>query len=324
MNETSCPLCRENSVILGPRRTHKCLDVEYSLFHCTSCEGVFWLPPVFPDEKFYEEQQFGTYALSHSLGHLKLPGHQEGFFKHFPLRRGRLLDIGCSDGIFLQYAEKVGFQVHGIDIDSVAIKRAMNVTQNVWAMGLDEFVSYSRTNRLQFDVITFFEVLEHQPNPCHFIENIREILAPSGWVAGSVPNRNRLFASGRSRFEHYWDLPPHHFQWFSKGSLDGFLRRSGYTDLTIVERMYGYKTEELLHQIGGLVKAKVAGRDQVQEIELQRLVTVMPTLSTRKKFLLLGLRTAKNVVKLPFKALEITLERFFGTGPSLYFQARVR
>lgn len=56
-------------------------------------------------------------------------------------------------------------------------------------MSLEEFSEFAKKEGLKFDVITFFEVLEHQDRPREFLERVKELLKPGGWLAGSVPKR---------------------------------------------------------------------------------------------------------------------------------------
>lgn len=82
----------------------------------------------------------------------------------------------------------------GIDFDKRSIENARRRFgfNNLYTKTLEEFVSYAETNDLSFDVITFFEVLEHQGRPLEFINNVRKVLKADGYIAGSVPNRERL------------------------------------------------------------------------------------------------------------------------------------
>jgi 2-polyprenyl-3-methyl-5-hydroxy-6-metoxy-1,4-benzoquinol methylase len=62
-------------------------------------------------------------------------------------------------------------------------------------MSLEEFYEYAKEKNLKFDVITFFEVLEHQDKLREFLEMVKGLLREGGYIAGSVPNRKWLFAS---------------------------------------------------------------------------------------------------------------------------------
>ncbi|MEM2074300.1 MAG: methyltransferase domain-containing protein, partial [Nitrososphaeria archaeon] len=61
--------------------------------------------------------------------------------------------------------------------------------KNTFVMSPQEFAEFCQKEGLKFDVITFFEVLEHQDKPVEFLEAIKSMLKPGGYIAGSVPNR---------------------------------------------------------------------------------------------------------------------------------------
>lgn len=89
---------------------------EYKLYHCPNCDLQWW-GPLKMVPKFYENETFETYKFFHLGIRKKLAYYQEDFFRTFPIKKGKLLDIGCGDGVFLEYAQKFGFEVYGIDFD---------------------------------------------------------------------------------------------------------------------------------------------------------------------------------------------------------------
>lgn len=71
---------------------------------------------------------------------------------------GRLLDIGCAYGSFLQLAQK-HFQCIGIDVSSHALSVARKIlpkSVGLYRMSVDQ-IAFDK----QFDVVTCFDVLEH-------------------------------------------------------------------------------------------------------------------------------------------------------------------
>ena len=120
----NCPVC--NTFIEDKHFIRKYIsefnNKEYKLYHCTGCSLEFWIPlQIIPE--FYEKESLDLYKSLH-FGREFLSVHHRPFFKYFPLRKGKLLDIGCGDGIFLKEAEKKGFEVWGIDFDKKSIETA--------------------------------------------------------------------------------------------------------------------------------------------------------------------------------------------------------
>jgi SAM-dependent methyltransferase len=284
---------------------------------------MFWSPPKFPDEGFYDVLDFGVYELAHGLGNRGLAAHQVGFKEHYNAKKGKLLDIGCSDGAFLAWAQGQGFDAYGIDVDTNALERARKITENVWPMQLDQFVCYARERDFRFDVVTMFEVLEHQPQPRQFLSDALTLLSSDGWISGTVPNRERLLKTGRTPQENWGDFPPHHFLWFDEGALKKALSSFGLVDVRVQDRMHGYWIEERVHVLGKPFKRRFTGSATCDPLPLERLQEAGIELKQRTVRLLYGFRGLRDILKLPPKALEAAIEIIFRKGGSLYFQARL-
>jgi 2-polyprenyl-3-methyl-5-hydroxy-6-metoxy-1,4-benzoquinol methylase len=218
MNTLKCILC--NALI--PKDEYLLdyyISDYYRLYHCFNCGIEFWHPFKMPSVDFYED-----YSKCYSM--LLTPSHKK-FFKYFNYIKGSLIDVGCGAGVFVEYAQKRGFDAHGIDFNKnwiiAAKKRGV---KNLYSTSLELFTNKKKL----FDIITFFEVLEHQNNPKKFIEDIKKLLKQGGYIAGSVPNRQRR--SSVTEFiekKEFTDAPPHHFTWWDKESLLYFLKSNGFT-----------------------------------------------------------------------------------------------
>jgi 2-polyprenyl-3-methyl-5-hydroxy-6-metoxy-1,4-benzoquinol methylase len=220
----NCPICKVEveassfkEVYVSPYNNQ-----EYKSYECPNCD-VHWWEPLKINPEFYENEVFEGYIAFYEGVGTRLGGHHKAFFKHFPSNvRGKLLDVGCGDGRFLRYAKEQGFEVWGIDFDKKSVE---NVKRNlgidtVFAMSLEEFYEYAKEKNLKFDVITFFELLEHQDKPREILEMVKGFLREGGYIAGSVPNRKSFFVKELCQRIYTWiDNPPHHFLRFSKFSL---------------------------------------------------------------------------------------------------------
>lgn len=315
--QLSCPICRS---ACQPRHLGSFCSAgcRYELVHCRTCDLMFWNPPSLPAEFSYASLGFGIYDTSHGSGHEELSAHQRAFPRRYRGPRGRLLDVGCSDGNFLRWAQSNGFEVYGVDIDSVALQHARRITPRVWLLTLAEFAEWASGRGLRFDVITFFDVLEHQPQPLPFLRSAARLLVPGGWIAGTVPNRRRLLKTGRSACEAFWDLPPHHFLWFNAGALRSALVAGGLNGVEVQCQMYGYATPEILRLAGYPVKRFALGRPPAGA----GLKAPSPVLPPHREWLFRALRHAKQVAEVLPQAMEAGVERLARAGGSLYFQGR--
>ena len=213
---------------------------EYKLYYCPQCDLQWWEPLKMIPE-FYENAGINFYEMFHEGVNRTLPYYQEFFFAKIQkfikkdYTKLKLLDIGCGDGLFLKKAEEKGFEVYGIDLDKNSVKVANKRLSKgrVYNFSLKDFVNFAKNKGIKFDVITFFEVLEHQDNPLVFLEAVKSLLKPQGLIAGSVPNRESFFQYLNRILNPQVDAPPHHFLRFSKRSLYNLFYKSGFQNIHI-------------------------------------------------------------------------------------------
>jgi 2-polyprenyl-3-methyl-5-hydroxy-6-metoxy-1,4-benzoquinol methylase len=334
MDKVKCPICYTEVEERNFKETYVSPynNQEYKRYECPNCD-VHWWEPLKIIPEFYESEVLEDYIAFHEVVGTKLREYQKAFFKYFPSNvRGKLLDVGCGDGRFLRYAKEQGFEVWGIDFDKKSVE---NVKRNlgidtVFAMSLEEFYEYAKEKNLKFDVITFFEVLEHQDKPREFLEMVKGLLKEGGYIAGSVPNRESMFIEIFR--DNYIDYPPHHFLRFSKSSLEKALNFSGFKDIEVYKldfpfiELFPYLEKKLFGNLDKLkikLKGMVLGNERKARVyAVEDLVKVSP--SKGKAFMLMimlmVLKLIKNAMLLPFTVGYVG--KLKENGISLYFQAR--
>lgn len=93
---------------------------------------------------------------------------------------GRLLDVGCATGFFLDEARSAGWDVRGSEVSAWAAAHARE------RLHLDVEVGPFPGRQLageHFDVVTFFNVIEQLPDPRAAERALRDMVAPEGVVA---------------------------------------------------------------------------------------------------------------------------------------------
>lgn len=223
--EPVCPACGEASRKAAIEEYGR-----YKLFGCGSCGLQFWQPREMPNARWYEQMYGGR---DEKLLPLE-PGHK--YFLADPLapRGGDLLDIGCGTGNFLGAARKAGFRVSGTELDRNAARFAKERVglERVFPLTISEFAEQHADEK--FDVVTFFEVLEHQATPREFLQKVNMVLKPWGAIALSVPNRERWMTG-----PDVLDYPPNHFLRWNAAALKQFLSAQGFEVLSIREQPAG-------------------------------------------------------------------------------------
>ncbi len=221
----NCAICHSSNVGVGQKKGI------YTLQRCRACGVEFWDPLQHPGEEFYE-----TSDLHDIKGRRDLQWRHRQFLKNPPLARGRLLDIGCGTGEFLMHCKKKGFEVFGIDIAARNIEETKKRygINSLYQGTIKDFVATN--NQTKFDIITFFEIVEHLADPIDFINDVKKVLKPGGYIVITVPNAAR-FGGLKEKEEN----PPNHlFQW-RKNPLRLFLHQEGFTAVTVEEQKISYE-----------------------------------------------------------------------------------
>lgn len=218
MSDVTCPVCEV--VTSSPPVEH--VDA-YRMYHCGSCDLVWAEPLQTPGAQWYAGNV--EYHRILLLGLDALQWNHRQFLRDLPLSGGRLLDVGCGSGQFLAAAARHGYRVSGLDFNPVAMETARRRygLPDLFCGTLEDFCG-SRPEA-QFEVITAFEVLEHLDNPKGFLRRTHGLLVPGGYLALSVPFRDRW---PRIRSLDLWDAPPHHFTRWSRKAIVGALSEAGF------------------------------------------------------------------------------------------------
>jgi SAM-dependent methyltransferase len=177
------------------------------------------------DEGYYEgADAMGYHGYSDAEGRKR--HHDRTLLDEIEKRcaRGRLLEIGCAYGYFLDEARKRGWGVRGVEPSAHAAQFARQ------HLGLDvctDAFTDLEIDPTSVDAIALWDVIEHLPNPRETIEHAHAWLAPGGLIAISTGD----VASLSARLHRAdWSLmtPPWHQYYFSRKTLGRLLECCGF------------------------------------------------------------------------------------------------
>ncbi len=101
----------------------------------------------------------GLAALAPALKTLSDPGYVLSQLAALP--KGKLLDVGCGNGRYLAYAQQLGWQAQGIEIDPAAVRAAQARGLQVAQAGFDQLNDLPR----DFACVLASHTLEHTHQP---------------------------------------------------------------------------------------------------------------------------------------------------------------
>ena len=188
----------------------------YQIVKCDRCELVYTNPMPYlgglyhdtADEVYLKSQRQRSKTAEKALQ--KILRFKQG---------GRLLDVGCSTGIFLDAASKY-FDSEGVETSDWACNEA-GKRHKVYSTPLSELNFKNR-----YDVVTLFGVIEHFEDPRKEISSIHNLMKPGGLLViytGDIDAWLPQFLGKR-----WWWYQGMHTFYFSRQTCRSLLEKCGF------------------------------------------------------------------------------------------------
>jgi SAM-dependent methyltransferase len=157
------------------------------------------------------------------------------------IKPGKMLDVGCAVGFFLDEAKKRGWQVSGLDVSAFAVQYVQE------RFGFD-----ARHGSLvdqdypegAFDLITMWDVIEHVPDPKAYVQQAARLLRSGGVFALATPDVDSIPARLTGKRWVGYKLSEEHVYYFSVTTLKRMLDEAGF-DIVDVRHVGKYVTMRL-------------------------------------------------------------------------------
>ncbi|MCX6824774.1 MAG: class I SAM-dependent methyltransferase [candidate division SR1 bacterium] len=201
----------------------------YTVYGCHDCGLEFLYPQ--PDLKtldmIYNGDYYGSRGIKDNYENVKRM-KQATFswiidkIKKYK-KEGKLLDIGCATGFFMDIAEKKGFDVYGVDISKEAVKKAQSLfgEHKVFNSSIDDF-----NIKDKFDVIIMTDLLEHVFDPSKTLHQVKSFLNPGGILVVLSPDAGSFSRKLMKKYRMQFKLE--HLYYFTDKSILSLSQNNGY------------------------------------------------------------------------------------------------
>ncbi|RMG26907.1 MAG: class I SAM-dependent methyltransferase [Bacteroidetes bacterium] len=213
----ACPACESGDITyLLTAKDHTVSQETFDIWQCEACQLRFTqnVPRETDIGRYYQSEDYISHSdtqkglinwLYHRVRSITLRQKRKWVEKYAGRKSGRLLDIGCGTGAFLNTMQKAGWQTLGLEPDEGARAYA----RQQYGLDVRKLEAMYELPAGQFDVISLWHVLEHvhQLHPC--LQRIHELLAPGGTLFVAVPN---YLSADAAHYRQHWaayDVPRH-------------------------------------------------------------------------------------------------------------------
>lgn len=135
--------------------------------------------------------------------------------KYFKSRTGKLLDVGCGRGEYVEIFKKLGFDAHGVDLEAT-IEEAIRADLET------EKIPYPNNS---FDFIMCKSTIEHIRNVYHLMSEMYRVLKPGGKIVITTCDWRAVYKI------FYFDVD--HKTPFMKWSLNDLLLRYDFKNVKV-------------------------------------------------------------------------------------------
>lgn len=224
-----CPVCRET----GFKKIFTKGGLEF--VECRVC-GLLYINPQPSDDEIsalYSEDYYRPWGLdsdSSVVSEMKIATFDDKLstVERFT-GKGRVLDIGCATGFFLEAAKRRGWDVFGVEISPYSAEIAQG------RFGKDRVFNGELTSASYedgfFDVIFMSDLVEHVKDTDAFFKEVFRIVKVGGIIAIVTPNIKSL--SYRLMRRSWPHLKMEHLYYFSSSTMKMLLEREGFKPVHI-------------------------------------------------------------------------------------------
>jgi len=193
------------------------------IVRCMRC-GLVYVSPRMKREFVWQgySEALDTKYATQTEGRLATFQRAVRMIEGYVPKRGRLLDVGCAAGFFLKVAKDAGWEVQGIEPNRALAKwgsREYGVP-----ISTKDFLKAGLPGE-SFDVVTFWDVLEHVTDPRAYIREATRVLKPGGFLLVNYPDMGSIYS--KIFKQKWWFISPVHLYYFDRRTLAQYFEEEG-------------------------------------------------------------------------------------------------
>ncbi|MEO6454174.1 MAG: class I SAM-dependent methyltransferase, partial [Ginsengibacter sp.] len=185
---SDCPCCKsKNITFVLKAKDHTVTKEDFEIWQCNICTLRFTQSIPGKDEMaaYYKSENYISHtntdkgfinSLYHKVRRRTLIFKKNLVEKTTGINNGKILDIGCGTGAFLNTMQQASWECTGLEPDETAIAKA----KDLYNLDLQHPGMLFEFPPATFDVITMWHVLEHVHELEEYLNQLRELLKPNG------------------------------------------------------------------------------------------------------------------------------------------------
>ncbi len=194
------------------------------LVRCRRCDLVYLNPQPHPRAVLdaYSEGEDARYVEQMASRMRTFRGYWRSMQPHLP-STGRALDVGAAAGFFMRIAEEHGWKASGVEPNAWLRRFARERTGVSIEAATLQAAPWSDA---YFDLVTFWDVLEHLSDPASAVKEAARLLKPGGLLVVNWPDISDPLAKLFGR--RWWFLLSAHLFYFTPQTLTALIARRGF------------------------------------------------------------------------------------------------
>jgi 2-polyprenyl-3-methyl-5-hydroxy-6-metoxy-1,4-benzoquinol methylase len=252
MNIKNCPICTQEASLY-------CSKDRANYFRCDFCGTIFQHPlPTLQEMMDYANAEYsdGLYKeyleandLKYATFEYRLNKVIEAFKKQNHSETSpRILDVGCSNGRFIEVALRNRIDAWGLELSENAIAAATPAIRSRIYHG--DANNIESLGAVKFDIITAFDLVEHLFDPFSFLNNLCKIVTKDGIVVITTPDASSL---PRILMGKNWPMlqPFQHTILLSRKASQVLLQKTNYKNVLVDGTKKVFTLDYLFNQLKG-------------------------------------------------------------------------